>query len=163
MPWSTPLKVRNHLLPAIDQRLTWPNTSIWPPQASRGVYIVTERLWNGYAYPNPNLVGPPKIRSSAMLGRALHGIPPQFAYRFGLLLIGLAGYGDQTWIAQNAYDLLSYVGWENPIMNPLDFYCTWRTDYQCPSCAEVQLYSFFCRTVKQGTLSAVTTTIHLIP
>jgi hypothetical protein len=76
MPWSTPLKVRNHLLRAIDQRLKWPNTSIWPPQASRGVYIVTERLWNGYAYPNPNLVGPPKIRSSAMLGRALHGIPP---------------------------------------------------------------------------------------
>src|ERR1700730_17148532 len=90
------------------------------------------------------------------------GFPPS-RFRFVLLLIGLAGYGDQTWIAQNAYDLLSYVGWENPIINPLDFYCAWRTDYQCPSCAEVQLYSFFCRTVKQGTLSAVTTTIHLIP
>jgi hypothetical protein len=81
------------------------------------------------------------------VGKSAARDSPQFAYRFGLLLIGLAGYGDQTWIAQNAYDLLSYVGWENPIINPLDFYCAWRTDYQCPSCAEVQLYSFFCRTV----------------
>jgi hypothetical protein len=127
----------------------WPNTNIWPPQSAKGVYIVTERLWNGHPYPNLNLVGTPHDPLVRYIGKS-DARTPQFAYRFGLLLIGLAGYGDQTWIAQNAYDLLSYVGWQNPIINPLDFYCAWRTDYQCPTCAEVQLYSFFSRTAKQG-------------
>jgi len=146
MAWSAPLTVHQLLQRVIDHRLTWPDSAIWPIQP-RGVYLVSEHPWA--FYPNPNLMSTPRDPLVRYVGKS-DAKTPQFAARFGQLVIGLAGYGDRTWIGhQGAYNLLEYVSWENPIINPLNFYVAWRTDYVCPSCAEIGLYGWFRCSLKQ--------------
>jgi len=146
MTWTFPLTVRQHLEQVITHRLTWPNPNIWPLQP-RGVYLISEREWD--SYPNPALIGTCRDPLVRYVGKS-DARTPQFAARVGQLLIGLAGYGDKTWIGhQGAYNLLEYVGWQNPSKDPLDFYVAWCTDYVCPGCAEIELYRLFKSTLKQ--------------